>query len=117
MRMRGMKFEVDREDGKLFGVCAGLARATGVDATFFRVGAVLLALFASFTWTVLIYGVLAAAGMMAKKRREEGGFARVPGHGDETPERVRSHDLRMRAIETYTTSANSRLAREIEDLR
>ena len=27
------RFEVDREEGKLLGVCAGLAKATGVDAT------------------------------------------------------------------------------------
>jgi hypothetical protein len=30
---------------------------------------------------------------------------------------MRSLDLRMQAIETYVTSSNSKLAREIEELR
>jgi hypothetical protein len=30
---------------------------------------------------------------------------------------MRAHELRMQAVETYTMSANSRLAREIEELR
>ena len=51
MRMRGKRFEVDRENGKLLGVCAGLANHTGIDATIFRVGSVLVALFGSFPWT------------------------------------------------------------------
>lgn len=118
MRMRGTGFELDRSEGKLFGVCAGLGRTTGIDPIFFRVGAVLMALFASFTWTVLGYGVLAVIGLTAAKRREGGSmFPRVRGRDEEVPERIRSHELRMRAIETYTASANSRLAREIEDLR
>lgn len=117
MRTRGMKFELDREDGKLFGVCAGLARATGVDATIFRVGAVLLALFMSFTWTICIYGALAVFGMVSAKRRSETGRYAQIASSEPSPERIRSHELRMRAIETYAASANSRLAREIEDLR
>ena len=36
---------------------------------------------------------------------------------EEARERIRNMDLRMQAIETYVTSSNSRLAREIEDLR
>ena len=37
--------------------------------------------------------------------------------GEEARERMRNLDLRMQAIETYVTSSNSRLAREIEELR
>lgn len=113
MRMRGTGFALDREAGKLLGVCAGLARTTGVDATILRVGIVLLAIFGSFTWTCIAYLAAAAYGHYAGRapRRDF-----LTGH-DETPERVRSHELRMRAIETYTDSANSRLAREIEELR
>ena len=36
---------------------------------------------------------------------------------EESRERVRNLDLRMQAIETYVTSSNSQLAREIEELR
>lgn len=115
MRMRRIRFEVDREEGKLLGVCAGIARSTGVDATIIRVGAVLLAIFASFTWTAIVYGALAAYGHM--QRRDRDGTARLGRREEPSPERIRSHELRMRAIETYASSSNSRLAREIEELR
>lgn len=115
MRTRGIRFELDRENGKFLGVCAGIARSTGVDATIVRVGVVLLALFASFTWTAIAYGALAAFGHM--QRRDRGGAVRLGQREGPSPERIRSHELRMRAIETYASSSNSRLAREIEELR
>ena len=33
MRRRATRFEVDRAEGKLLGVCAGLANRTGLDVT------------------------------------------------------------------------------------
>ena len=36
---------------------------------------------------------------------------------EEQRQRMRNIDLRMQAIETHVTSSNSRLAREIEELR
>jgi phage shock protein PspC (stress-responsive transcriptional regulator) len=113
MRTRGTRFELDRGEGKLFGVCAGIARSTGIDATIVRVAVVLLALFGSFTWTAIAYGAAALYGHFQAKSASRSFLT----ESAETPERVRSHELRMRAIETYTTSANSRLAREIEELR
>ena len=38
MNVRGKRFEVDRANGKLLGVCAGIANHTGVDATMVRIG-------------------------------------------------------------------------------
>jgi phage shock protein C len=114
MKLRGRTFEVDRENGKLLGVCAGIARATNVDATIVRIAVVLLALTTSFLAICALYGVAALVGKQGGiGRRSE---ARI-GASDELRERMRAHELRMQAIETYTTSANSRLAREIEDLR
>ncbi|MDQ8755649.1 PspC domain-containing protein [Sphingosinicella sp. LHD-64] len=112
-----MRFELDRENGKFLGVCAGIARSTGIDATIVRVGVVLLALFVSFTWTVVGYGALAVLGHIRRRNEEDGSFRFGRREVEPAPERVRSHELRMRAIETYATSANSRLAREIEELR
>lgn len=112
MKLRGRTFEVDRENGKLLGVCAGIARATGVDATIIRVGVIALAILSSFVAICVLYGVAALVG----QRRRDTAPARIT-QSDELRERMRAHDLRMQAIETYTTSANSRLAREIEDLR
>ena len=118
MTMGRKKFEIDRDEGKLLGVCAGLANHSGIDATIIRVAAVLLTIAGGFPWTVIAY--LAAAWFGAPKRRgayglEESRAGRASR--EETRERMRELDLRLQAIETYTTSSNSRLAREIEELR
>ena len=117
MNMGGRRFEVDRAEGKLLGVCAGLANHTGVDVTIIRVGVVLVTLMGAFPWTLIAYGIAAFVGKSS--RQPSAGYGR---HGrfagrEESRERMRSLDLRMQAIETYVTSSNSRLAREIEDLR
>jgi phage shock protein C len=112
MRVRGRTFAVDRENGKLFGVCAGIANATGVDATIVRIAVVALAILTSFVAICVLYGVAAAVG----HQRRAAAPVRL-AQSDELRDRMRAHDLRMQAIETYTASANSRLAREIEELR
>ncbi len=118
MRMRGKKFEIDRAEGKILGVCAGLANSTGIDATLIRVAAILLTVAGGFPWTVIAY--FAAAWFGAPKRRSSYGIEEFDARresGEEARERMRSLDLRMQAVETYVTSSNSRLAREIEELR
>ena len=114
MRMGGRRFEVDRAEGKFLGVCAGLANHTGVDVTLIRVGLVLVTLMGAFPWTLIAYGIAAFVGQ--PQRRAGAAFGRVAGR-EESRERMRNLDLRMQAIETYVTSSNSRLAREIEELR
>ena len=104
---------MDRAEGKLLGVCAGLARHTGVDVTIIRVGVVLVTLMGAFPWTLIAYGIAAFVGQGRGRPAAPG---RLAGR-EESRERMRSLDLRMQAIETYVTSSNSRLAREIEDLR
>lgn len=114
--MRGYrpKFAVDREEGKFLGVCAGIANRTGVDVTVIRVALVLVTLLGAFPWTVIAY--FAAALIGSRARASEGGYRRIPAR-EESRERMRNLDLRMQAIETYVTSSNHRLAREIEELR
>lgn len=119
MNMRGRKFEVDRANGKIAGVCAGFANMTGMDVTIVRIGLVLLTITIAFPWSLIAYAVAAFAG---QPKRDGGGYAlsRTASRSvsrEETRERVRSLDLRMQAIETYVTSSNSQLAREIEELR
>jgi len=115
MNMRGQRFETDKANGKVLGVCAGIANATGVDATIVRIAAVILTIMGGFPWTVIAYGVAAMVG----KPSGYGGYApaRSSTTREEARERMRALDLRMQAIETYVTSSNSRLAREIEELR
>ena len=118
MGLRGKKFEIDRSEGKFLGVCAGLSSYTGIDATLVRVAAVVLTIAGGFPWTLVAY--FAAAWFGAPKRRGGYGLDEVRSGRltpEETRERMRNLDLRMQAVETYATSANSRLAREIEELR
>jgi phage shock protein C len=55
MRMRARGFEVDRSEGKLLGVCAGLANRTGLDVTIIRIAVVLAALIGSVFWVAILY--------------------------------------------------------------
>jgi phage shock protein C len=114
MNMRGKRFVVDRENGKLAGVCAGIANAIGIDATIVRIGFVLATLAVPFPLTLILYGVAAFIG---QPRVRTGYALSRSNNSEEARERMRSLDLRMQAIETYVTSSNSKLAREIEELR
>lgn len=112
MSMRGNRFEVDRENGKIAGVCAGLANMTGVDATIIRIALVVVTVLGAFPWTLIAYAVAALVGRPARRA------AYMPiARSEDSRERMRNLDLRMQAIETYVTSSNSKLAREIEELR
>ena len=112
------RFYLDRANGKVFGVCAGLANHMGWDVTFVRVGLVLLTL-VTFPWGLVGYG---AAALIGKSRS-------VDAYGDEPPVSVartstyevknsmRDIDRRMAEVETYVTAQNTGLAREIDSLR
>src|SRR6185503_20785626 len=99
MNMRGKRFEVDRANGKIAGVCAGLANTTGLDATIIRVALVVVTLVGAFPWTLILYAVAAFAG----QPRRRPAYTPIPGR-DEARERMRNMDLRMQAIQTYVTS-------------
>lgn len=118
MNMRGNRFEVDRENGKLLGVCAGIANHMGWDPTIVRIALVVVTVMGGFPWTLIAYGV---AFMVGKPRGHVGyAPARTTSRNvsrEESRERMRNLDLRMQAVETYVTSSNSSLAREIEQLR
>ena len=55
------RFLLDRPNGKLMGVCAGLSRMTDVDVTILRLGAV-IGLFVAGPFAILLY---LAAGFIA----------------------------------------------------
>jgi len=112
MRLDRGRFEVDRAEGKWLGVCAGLANRTGVDATIIRIAAVLMTIFGGFPWTLIAYVGAAVYGSRGRSSTYGQAIQR-----EESRERMRNLDLRMQAIETYVTSSNSKLAREIEELR
>ena len=113
-------FHLDKANGKMLGVCAGIANYTGWDVTFVRVGAVLLTVLGGFPWTLLVYGV---AGLVAKPERAAAGYglekapARIRTSTHEMKESMRDIDRRMAEVETFVTSSNGRLAQEIDSLR
>lgn len=114
MNVGGKRFETDKANGKLAGVCAGIGEHVGVDPTIVRIGFVLMAVIGSLWLTLLAYGLLAYVG---QPRGQRSVVPARPGVRDETRERIRDIDRRMQAIESYVASPNSKLAREIEELR
>ena len=112
--MRRRTFEVDKTEAKLIGVSAGLAKATGLDATIIRIGFVVATLAGGWPWTVVAYFVLGLVGQPGCGRF--GRSARRSSLAAAEP-RWTELDRRMAEIDSYVASSNSRLAREIEDLR
>ena len=117
MNFRGRRFETDKANGKIAGVCAGLGETLGVDPNVVRIGFVLAALIGhAFFPMIIAYGVLAMIGeprrgrtpaRVATRRRDE----------EALDERLQAHRRRMREIDTFVAGSDSRLAREIESLR
>ena len=123
---RRTKFYLDKEHKKWLGVCAGIADYTGIDVTIVRIGMVI--------GTILGQGALIivylAAGLIAPPKprelsnesEEDAKFwQRVRAAPGRTVRDVRSKfrdiDRRLADVETYVTSSNSSLSREIEKLR
>jgi phage shock protein C len=123
---RHTKFYLDKRNKKWMGVCAGIADYTGVDVTLVRIGFVLLTVLGNGV-TILAYFV--AAWLAPNKPSElsyetpedtkfwQGVRASPARTVRDVRSRFRDIDRRLADVETYVTSSNSRLAREIEQLR
>ena len=119
--MRGKKFELDRRNGKFLGVCAGIANYTGWDATLVRIGLVAVTILGAFPWTLLLYG---AAAWVGKPKQVPATTSIVDdirtlrsGSARDSRSTMRDIDIRLAEVENYVTASNSRLSREIEELR
>ena len=117
--MRGKKFELDRRNGKFMGVCAGLANYTGWDATLVRIALVVITILGAFPWTILAYGAAAWAAKPKKVTSSIVDDIRTLRSGSTRDYRsnTRDIDMRLAEVENYVTASNSRLSREIEELR
>jgi len=121
------KFYLDKQNRKFKGVCAGIADYTGIDVTIIRIGLVLLTFVGGGPWTIIAYFI--AAWLAPVKPRElasetpeqtkfwQGVRASPARTVRDVRSRFREIDRRLAEVETYVTSSNSRLAREIEQLR
>jgi len=121
------RFYLDKQNAKWSGVCAGIADYTGMDVTVVRIGMVVLTVLGGFPWTLIAYWIVAA--MAPKKPLElyeedpdqqkfwQGVRANPRRSTRDVRSRFRDIDRRLADVETYVTSSNGRLAREIEQLR
>ena len=118
--MRGRKaFYLDKREAKFMGVCAGIADYFDIDATIVRIGAVVATVLGGFPWTIIAY---LAAAWVAKPKPvgylDDDSLATLRGSRDEgLRTRMRDIDHRMAEVETYVTTSNSTLSREIDELR
>ena len=120
------RFYRDKANGKMFGVCAGIADYTGFDVTLVRI-CFLAAVFMSGGSILPFYLI---AGLISPKKprsleirdREEQHFWQgVRASPAQATRDIRSRfkdiDRRLADIESYVTTENRSLAREIEQLR
>lgn len=123
---RHTKFYIDKRNKKWLGVCAGISDYTGIDVTVVRISVVLLTILGSGN-PLIAY--LIAAWIAPKKPLElyeqlpeeqkfwQGVRASPRRTVRDVRSRFRDIDRRLADVETYVTSSNSRLAKEIDQLR
>jgi len=123
---RRTQFYLDKQNKKWLGVCAGIADYTGVDVTVIRIGFVLLVLMAGGmafpAYIIAAWLAPVKPRVLVEQSAEDAKFWQgVRASPTRTVRDVRSRfrdlDRRLAEVEIYVTSANSRLEREIEQLR
>ncbi len=121
------KFYLNKREKKWLGVCAGLADFTGVDVLWWRVGAVLMTLFAAGPLIPIAYLVI---GWMAEDKPSQFYGESVVDQKFWQKVRIapsrsirdvhasfRDVDRRLAHVERHYTSQNTRLAAEIDNLK
>ena len=120
------RFYLDKRHGKFMGVCSGVADYTGLDVTLVRIMFV-TAMLMSGGGVLPLYFV--AAFMADDKPRElaienkedqlfwQGVRASPARTARDIRSRLREIDRRLADVESYVTTENRSLAREIEQLR
>jgi phage shock protein C len=120
------RFYRDKRNGKVMGICAGIADYTGFDLTLVRIGMVATVFLSSGS----ILPVYFIAGMLAPDRpreleatdlQEREFWRSVRQSPTRTARdirlRLKDIDRRLGDVESYVTTENRSLAREIEQLR
>lgn len=114
----------DKQNGKLAGVCSGLADYTGIEALWVRLGVILLTI--AFGWPLIAYFVIAWLAPVKPvdlyaSREEQKFWQGVRANPARSARDVRASfrelDRRLADVELYYTSRNKRLEDEIESLR
>lgn len=120
------RFYKDKRNGKVMGVCAGIADYTGVDVTIVRI----LMFMAVWLSGLSILPIYLVAGLIAEDRPRElrndspedkRFWQQVRASPSRTARDIRASmkaiDRRLADVESYVLTNNRSLAREIEELR
>jgi phage shock protein C len=120
------RFYLDKRNGKIMGVCSGLADYTGFDVSIVRIF-MFMALWFSGGGIIPVY---IAAGLIASDKPrefqstdpEDQRFwqtvrASPARSARDIRSRLRAIDRRLADVESYVTTSNRSLEREIEKLR
>mgnify|MGYP002781434153 CR=1 FL=1 len=120
------RFYLDKRNGKMMGVCSGIADYTGFDVTLIRIIVVTLVLLSSGSLLPLYF----IAGWVADDKPRElaardpeqqrfwQGVRQSPARtARDIRSRLRDIDRRLGDVEHYVLTENRSLAREIEQLR
>jgi phage shock protein C len=120
------RFYRDKRNGKIMGICAGIADYTGFDVSLVRI-CMIAALFLSSGSILPVYFI--AGWVTPTKPRElqlrdgeeqqfwQGVRASPARAARDIRSRLKDIDRRLADIESYVTTENRSLAREIEQLR
>jgi len=120
------RFYLDKRNKKIMGVCSGIADYTGFDVTLVRVFMVAALFMSSFALlpVYFITGWIAddkprelRTGDPEEQRFWQGVRASPTQSARNISSRMRDIDRRLADIESYVTTENRTLAREIEQLR
>jgi len=124
------RFYLDKRNAKIKGVCAGMAEHFGIDVTWVRL--IALGSLAVLGPLSIIAYYVAAGSAGVRPEEVERRMERQDSHEKEFWKKVRRNphasarairsrfrdlDRRLAAAETYLTSPDKRLAREIDQLR
>ena len=115
----------DKQNGKLMGVCSGIADYTGVDVLWVRLGFIML--IAMTSGGILPFYFIAGLALNKKPdhlytdQDEQKYWQRVRQSPKRTAREIRARfrdiDRRLAEVETYYVTSNPRLSAEIERLR
>lgn len=115
----------DKQNGKLMGVCAGIADYTGVNVAWIRLG--MLVLVGMTSGGILPIYFLAGLALNKKPahlyvdEQEQKYWQRVRQSPQRTAREIRARfrdvDRRLAEVENYYVSSNPRLSAEIDRLR
>ena len=124
MNSERTRFYRDKFNGKLMGVCAGIADYTGVDVLWVRLAAVILTFTVGFALPLYILVAMLAPkkpGHLYGNREEQKFWQGVRQSPARTAREVRASfrdiDRRLADVESFYVSNNPRLTAEIERLR